>query len=297
MNALLIIKYVLIVICSYFIGNISFARIISKYKKSDITKKGSGNPGTMNMLRNYGIKLGALTLVLDVLKGAIPALCGVLLFGGFNTVDGTTGLYIAGFSVVLGHIYPVVYKFKGGKGIACALGVFLIADPLWLLLFFVVAFVYLWFFDYGSVASLTVVSALTIIQGIKNYGNLTISLLLFAMFILTLFAHRQNIFRLLVGKENKANLQKSIKKKFNKQKSEIKQEYKETKNEIKQEYKEDKIKYKDDKDKLKKERKKYKTEKRIIKSNYYQKRRRVYDYANVLETVQMKEEDSIKDNE
>ena len=249
------------------------------------------------MLRNYGIKLGALTLVLDVLKGAIPALCGVLLFGGFNTVDGTTGLYIAGFSVVLGHIYPVVYKFKGGKGIACALGVFLIADPLWLLLFFVVAFVYLWFFDYGSVASLTVVSALTIIQGIKNYGNLTISLLLFAMFILTLFAHRQNIFRLLVGKENKANLQKSIKKKFNKQKSEIKQEYKETKNEIKQEYKEDKIKYKDDKDKLKKERKKYKTEKRIIKSNYYQKRRRVYDYANVLETVQMKEEDSIKDNE
>ena len=60
------------------------------------------------------------------------------------------GIFIAGISVVIGHIYPVIYKFKGGKGIACAIGVFAVANPLVLLAFFLVAFLYLWFFDIFS---------------------------------------------------------------------------------------------------------------------------------------------------
>src|SRR5574344_701100 len=155
MNTEEIIKLVILIICSYFVGNISFARLISKNKeKLDITKSGSGNPGSMNMLRTFGFKIGLLTLVCDVIKGAIPSLCGLLLFG-FNTTMGTIALYSAGLSTIIGHIYPVCYKFKGGKGIACTLGVFLVADPLWLSIFFVFGFLYLWFFDYGSVASLT----------------------------------------------------------------------------------------------------------------------------------------------
>jgi glycerol-3-phosphate acyltransferase PlsY len=125
---MIVLYYALLIIGSYFIGNISFAIIISKKKNGDITKVGSGNPGTMNMLRTYGFKLGFLTLVLDTLKGAIPSLIGLLIFG-------KVGLYTAGLSAILGHIFPVVRKFKGGKGIACTLGVFLVADPSILLYF------------------------------------------------------------------------------------------------------------------------------------------------------------------
>ena len=200
--------YSLLAICSYFIGNISFAVMLSKRKKQDITKMGSGNPGTMNMLRNFGFKVGILTLFLDALKGAVPALVGFLTLGEH-------GLYIAGLAVIIGHIYPVLRKFKGGKGVACTLGVFLVANPILTLIFFVVAFIYLYFFDYGAIASFIVVTAMTICEGVNHAGDLLLSLLIFAIFFIVWFAHRKNITRLLVGKENKANLKKSIKKFIN----------------------------------------------------------------------------------
>lgn len=292
-----ILKWILLIVGSYFIGNISFARFLSRLKKSDITRSGSGNPGAMNMLRTYGFAFGLLTLLLDVIKGIIPSLIGFFLFGGSATLMGTIGLYVGGLSCIIGHIYPVCYKFKGGKGIACTLGVFLVANPLWLLVFFVLAFAYLWFFDYGSIASLFVVSALTIIEGVKptNYGNLTISLLLFSIFILTWFAHRSNIIRLLIGKENKANLQKSIKKYFVKQKTEIKIDYKQKKQEIKSEFRQDKLKYKEDKEKYKRELAKYKEEKQEIKREYKREKGKIYNYASIMETV--KTEHGGDDNE
>ncbi len=197
--------YSLLAIASYLIGNISFAIFLSKQKHQDITKMGSGNPGSMNMLRNFGFKTGILTLALDAIKGAIPALAGYLLLG-------ERGLYIAGFAVVLGHIYPALRKFKGGKGVACTLGVFLVANPLLTLVFFVVAFLYLYFFDYGAIASFIIVTAMTVIEGVNHAGDIVVSILLFAIFLTVWIAHRQNIARLLVGKENKANLKKSLKK-------------------------------------------------------------------------------------
>ena len=139
-----IIGYVILVIAGYFIGNISFAIILSKTEKKDITKMGSGNPGTMNMLRNFGAKLGALTLLLDTLKSAIPCLVGLLVFNQFNF--GYEALYSVGIAVILGHMFPVCRKFKGGKGMASALGVFIVANPLWTFVCFVVAFIYLYFF-------------------------------------------------------------------------------------------------------------------------------------------------------
>ena len=106
-----------LIVGSYFFGNINFSIIISHLVKRDVRREGSGNPGTMNMLRSFGVKLGALTLVLDAIKGAVPAIIGWWLLGG--TTDnpmaemmtfGTdkTGLFIGGISVVLGHIFPVV---------------------------------------------------------------------------------------------------------------------------------------------------------------------------------------------
>lgn len=118
-----------LVLASYFVGNINFALIISKLKKSDVRKLGSGNPGTLNMSRNFGLKIGLLTLFLDMLKGAIPTLVGYFAFYGVFVGEGTPQFYLpdlakfaCGFAAVLGHIYPVFLKFRGGKGIASTIG-------------------------------------------------------------------------------------------------------------------------------------------------------------------------------
>lgn len=249
---MVILEYVLLVIVSYFIGNISWARIISKKNNGDITKSGSGNPGSMNMLRTYGAKSGVVTLLLDTVKGVIPALFGYLLFK-YTGLNEDIGLYVGGISSIIGHMFPVIYKFKGGKGVACALGVFMVANPIWLLVSFVIGFFYVWFFDYGSVASLFIVAFMTSIQGYNyclKYANdqttlLVVNILVFVIFLLIWFAHRKNIVRLLLGKENKANLQKSFKNKLSRQKKEeIKTEYIEQKSELKQEFKKLKAEYK-----------------------------------------------------
>ena len=126
-----ILSFILIVLVSYFIGNISFARILTYKKETKITELGSGNPGTMNMARNFGWKLGLLTLILDMLKAIIPCLATYFL-AKYYLIEIPTNIYVytAGLSVILGHMFPVCFKFKGGKGIACSLGVFAVVYPL-----------------------------------------------------------------------------------------------------------------------------------------------------------------------
>lgn len=240
-------RYVIVIIISYFIGNINFARILSKKLNQDITKQGSGNPGTMNMLRTFGFKAGILTLALDALKGACAALLGFLVFGGAegsfvnimginSSAQAMMGLYIGGVSVIIGHNFPVIYKFKGGKGVACLLGIYLIASPILVAICFVFVFIYLYVFDYAAVGSFIFITVLTFFEALKTKGNLVVIILLFFMYFLTWFMHRKNIFRLLVGTENKANLKKALRKLY------TKKEIKAEKKEIKLEKKEDKYK-------------------------------------------------------
>lgn len=205
---------VLVVLISYFVGNISFSRLLAMTKKKDITKLGSGNAGSTNVLRNFGLGMGVLNLLLDILKGFLPAFLSYIIFN-----HSLIYLYIAGISVMVGHIYPVIYLFKGGKGIASMLGVFLAADPIWTLIVIACALVCWLIFKYGSVASFLCVTALTVVEGIKaksivgSEGKI-ICVLLFIIFCLTWYAHRANIERLLCGKESKVSLIKSTKKKI-----------------------------------------------------------------------------------
>jgi acyl phosphate:glycerol-3-phosphate acyltransferase len=235
MSTFAIIGLVFLIIVSYFIGNISFAIIFSRSQKKDITKIGSGNPGTMNMLRTFGVKFGVLTLVCDALKASIPSLIGFLVFGQFGDVFGVIALYSAGLAVVLGHMFPIVRKFKGGKGMASALGVFIVADPLWTLIVFVIAFLYLYFFDYGAVASFIVLAVMATMQAIfaNSLGELAfvVQILIFCLFALVFFAHRTNIKRMLIGKESKVNLKRSLKKLG--MKKTLKEAYKDKKDEKK----------------------------------------------------------------
>lgn len=208
---------ILVVLISYMCGNISFARIISKRKNDDITKMGSGNPGSTNILRNYGFKFGILNLALDMIKGFTPSLVAYFVFDKSYVM-----LYIAGISAMLGHIYPVLFKFKGGKGIATMMGLFLAANPIATLIALVIGFIIWAIFEYGSVVSFLCITSLTVVEGIRARMSLGITdrkivcLILFAIFIFTWYAHRKNIERLLLGKESKASLIKKTKKKLKK---------------------------------------------------------------------------------
>ena len=206
---------ILVVIISYLCGNVSFARMISKSKKDDITKLGSGNPGTTNILRNYGLKFGVLNLALDMFKGFVPAIASFYIFGQSYLM-----LYITGISSMLGHIYPVMFKFKGGKGIATMLGMFLASNPI-VTLICVGGGAVIWaIFEYGSVVSFLCITTLTVVEGVRARMNLpmderkAVCLILFAIFMFTWYAHRKNIERLLLGKESKASLIKKAKKKL-----------------------------------------------------------------------------------
>ena len=155
-------QLILTIFISYMCGNISFARMISAYKKDDITKLGSGNPGATNILRNYGFKFGVLNLALDMLKAFAPALASYYIFG-HNLVM----LYIAGVSSMVGHIYPVVWKFHGGKGISSMIGIFMAANPLATISVILVGFVVWAIFEYGSVVSFLCITSLSVIEGIR----------------------------------------------------------------------------------------------------------------------------------
>jgi glycerol-3-phosphate acyltransferase PlsY len=115
-------KYILLTIISYFIGNISFAYILGKiFAKKDVREYGSGNAGATNAFRTFGKKVGALVFLGDVLKGVAAVLLGRYL-------GGQTGAYIAGAFVIIGHNWPVLLSFKGGKGVATTIGVMLFVN-------------------------------------------------------------------------------------------------------------------------------------------------------------------------
>lgn len=209
----LALKIVIIVLSGYILGNISFARILSKLKKKDITKQGSGNPGSMNMLRTFGFLYAILNLLLEAAKGAIAGAIGFFVMGGFggDAQLTTLGIYVGGLASVLGHNFPVLYKFKGGKGVACLFGMYCVVNPLLVAICFVVGFIYLYFFDYGVISSFIFLTTLTVYETIMNTGNIPVIVIITFLYFCTLLMHRKNVIRLLTGTEKKANLKSSLK--------------------------------------------------------------------------------------
>lgn len=206
-----VLYLILLAIGSYLFGNINFAKIISRSKHDDITKHGSGNPGTLNMLRTYGFKWAIFNMLLEIGKGAIPTLVGKLWLGQL-------GVYVAGVAVILGHIFPVVSKFKGGKGVAAFAGFSLIALDWWVfLIVFAVCFTFVVITSIGSIGTLGFVLISTIIQLItinpSSNGWICYILLSFVA-TLIMYVHRGNIKRLFLGKENLTNIRAAFKKDF-----------------------------------------------------------------------------------
>lgn len=190
----------LLVIAAYLVGSVPMAIVIARLLKlPDPRTTGSGNPGATNVLRYGGKLAAALTLLGDVLKGVV-ALLIVQWFTGEPRILAASGL-----AVFLGHLYPVFFGFKGGKGVATALGVWLVLAPViagaLLVTWLVVAVV----FRYSSLAALVAACAAPLyvhwLRPVKSYAFLAL-----AMTVLLVWRHRSNIRNLLTGKESRIRL-------------------------------------------------------------------------------------------
>ena len=199
------LKYILVVIIAYLLGSISFSVIFSrKFAGFDVREKGSKNAGTTNVLRTVGKKAAALTLILDILKGVAAVLAAILAQLMWTGFDLTTLKYIAGFMAILGHTFPIFFEFRGGKGVATAIGVLLMLNwkiGLICLVFGLVVIAISKMVSLGSISAAILFPILTIFmqENVKPVG-IVVS---FAIAGLVVFNHRSNIKRIKQGNENK----------------------------------------------------------------------------------------------
>jgi glycerol-3-phosphate acyltransferase PlsY len=191
----------LLILFAYLLGSIATAIVTCKLMGlPDPRTQGSNNPGATNVLRFGGKKAAAITLLGDGLKGVIPVVLARFVFG----IEDYTWLILIGIAAFLGHLYPVFYGFKGGKGVATAIGVFLSVN-LWGGL----AFVATWLimakgFKISSLAAL-IATALSPLYFWMITGHAQLTLGVGVIAVLIFWRHRSNIQKLLDGSEDKIN--------------------------------------------------------------------------------------------
>jgi glycerol-3-phosphate acyltransferase PlsY len=184
-------------VLAYLVGSLSSAIILCKMAGlPDPRSQGSGNPGATNVLRFGGKKLAATVLLIDVLKGVLPVLVASLL--GLNEM----WLAVVAFAAFLGHLYPVFFEFKGGKGVATALGGFLALSPIMAL-----AILATWIavFIVSRISSLSALIAATLapIYSLYFLGMIESRWIVLLMAAMLIYRHKTNIQRLLSGEETK----------------------------------------------------------------------------------------------
>ena len=176
---------------AYFIGNISPSTIMAKRQGLDIKKEGSGNAGTTNALRVMGKKAGAITCIVDILKGVVAVLIGLLVLGNI-------GSYFCALCVFLGHVWPIVYKFQGGKGVATAFGAVLGVNPLLALISLAIVAIVVFTSKRMSLGSIVGAVCFAILAIFLEPGFFAFACV---MSIIILVKHRANIVRLIHGEE------------------------------------------------------------------------------------------------
>ena len=206
---LVCLAFVAVILCAYFLGSINFAIIISGKKyKEDIREHGSKNAGMTNMMRTYGKSAAALTLAGDALKAVLSCIIGYLVMGQL-------GAYAAGLFCMLGHVFPIYYGFKGGKGVVTAAATILMTDPVVFLILITLFVIMVAIWRYISLASITCIGLYPLILSFttKMLAGKISPFILFTvlMSILIIGKHWQNIQRLREGTESKFSFKKSVK--------------------------------------------------------------------------------------
>jgi len=189
---------ILLISASYLLGSIPFGLLFSRAKHIDIREHGSRNIGATNVTRLLGKKLGLLTLLADMVKGYTP-----MLFAGLLTPDGPQQhlvIVCCGAAAVIGHMFPIYLRFKGGKGVATGLGVFLYLAPLAVLLSFVLFIGVVWLSGFVSLGSL--LASASIVPWLLLLDEPSWKLWLAAFVAMMIWIkHWQNIIRLTQGTE------------------------------------------------------------------------------------------------
>jgi len=203
---------VLAILLGYLLGSLSFAVIISRIMGlSDPRTYGSKNPGATNVLRSGNRAAAALTLLLDAAKGWLAVMLADWLGRPYGLQEGSMAL--TGLAAFVGHLYPVFFRFAGGKGVATALGVLLGISPLLGLATAATWLLVAWLFRYSSLAAL--IAALmapayyVLGEGLAWYLNARVMLALSAMSVLLLYRHAENIGRLARGTESRMGRKKT----------------------------------------------------------------------------------------
>lgn len=196
-------KFISCIIIAYILGNISGGMIFGKLLfNKDIRDYGSKNAGTTNALRVFGIKAGALTFIVDLLKSILACFIGMKLLG-------LNGVLLAGIFVVLGHNWPVFLNFKGGKGIASSFGFIIFLDykiAIVAIIIFITIVILTKYISLGSMLTTTLVLPISYI--FFGYRNIYVLLTFLFLASLSIFRHKSNIIRLVNGNENKINFKK-----------------------------------------------------------------------------------------
>ena len=205
---------VLLILIAYVLGSIPNALWVGKtFKNIDVREHGSKNTGSTNAARVLGAKLGIFTLILDILKGALPTYLGIVL--GANLLTRITGIdkldiIVIGMAAILGHTFSLFLKFKGGKAVATTLGVFLVLVPYAILILLVVFFVIFGLTKYVSLASIVSAVALPITVYLTT-RHIPLSILGIIIGLLVIIRHKENIKRLINGTESKLSFSKDKK--------------------------------------------------------------------------------------
>ena len=209
MQSILLVKLLLALVSGYLLGSVNTSIIAGKIFGGDPRKKGSGNAGLTNTMRVHGAKAALLVLVGDVLKAALACFIGYILTANelnsgpmFDTAAPNMGLMLAGTSCVFGHIFPIYFQFKGGKGVLTTAVVILMMDwrvgAILLCLFLIVMLTS----RYVSVGSMAAAAGLPVVFAIleKQAYSMVYAV---AIALLIIFMHRKNIGRLIKGTEPK----------------------------------------------------------------------------------------------
>ena len=203
---------------AYLIGSVNFSVLISKKVAGfDVREKGSRNAGTTNMLRTVGKAAAAITLILDILKGVV-AIWAAIGYGKLVSwlanlqIDNSILVQTAGIFVIIGHTFPIYFGFKGGKGVATALGTLLTTNyqiGLICLVFAIIIMILTRMVSAGSLGAAILYPVLTLFLTGENFmvpGNYLIYSIIIALIVI--FNHRSNVKRLLNGTESKLSFKK-----------------------------------------------------------------------------------------
>ena len=202
------------VVIAYLLGSINFAVIFANiFLKKDVRELGSGNAGTTNVMRTAGFLPGALTFVCDALKGFAACFIGKMLFihAYPDTIPWIYVAYMCGVACMLGHVFPIFFRFKGGKGVATSVGIFAVCCPIAIIIgltVFALMTIITKIVSLSSLIATVTVISLSIVFYNSDANIVLPAVISIAMGVIVFLKHKENIKRLVKGEEKKIKVRR-----------------------------------------------------------------------------------------